>query len=402
MTIKTGFKDEICLMIDATEACQLGCRYCYFRNKSSRSMDVKSVFESTQPIISWSRKNHKKESVRFHYMGGEPLLAWDKILDLNRLGREYCDSIGMNFSWSLTSNLIALDEHKTEHMLNEGASIHCSIDGPSSIHNKNRPYAKTNLPSFDDVAKHIPLALQINPSDTARVTVCPEDAKRLREISEFVLELGFKHVGLFPAEGARNEIEWNNDDIESWGIGLEEACAFVKSAYPGKEVLSTLIEGTGISGKRCHDYCGAGKGLWALDVEGRLHFCHRLTHQPSYSLGYGYEFDENDIDTKSSMSNMRPSSDCLPILCKDCDLVPYCNGGCWTANLLENGNSSTPIESSCMLRRVSLPSVKDLTKHSDPANPEMCILGECIICAGHCYVTLCCDPCQTCNICTVR
>ena len=88
MKAETGFKEEICLMIDATEACQLGCRYCYFRNKSSKSMDVMSVFESSRPIISWSKEKYKKKSVRFHYMGGEPLLAWDRILDLNKLGKD--------------------------------------------------------------------------------------------------------------------------------------------------------------------------------------------------------------------------------------------------------------------------------------------------------------------------
>ena len=145
---------HLTFMIDATDDCQLRCRYCYFGRKGKKMMNIEAVLDGASNTVGVFRD--KIRSVEFHYMGGEPLLAWREILALNANARRRFEEIGVEFRWSLTSNLVALDEAKAEHMVRESASIHCSIDGPPRIHDRNRPF-ESGATSFEQVASHVPL-----------------------------------------------------------------------------------------------------------------------------------------------------------------------------------------------------------------------------------------------------
>ena len=177
-------------MVDATEDCQLGCRYCYFGQKCHHKMNVDKIFEAILRMM----RVFKIDAIKINYMGGEPLMAWKEILQLNKKLKD----ANVDFRWGMTSNLISLDEDKTQHMISEKASIHASIDGDEKSHNLNRPY-RDGRPSYVEVAKNIPNALKITPRDTARVTITPETAGSSMEICDSLFDKGyhFKHH-LFP------------------------------------------------------------------------------------------------------------------------------------------------------------------------------------------------------------
>lgn len=225
---------------------------------------------------------HRLKNVNINYIGGEPLLAWDRILDLNKLAKDYFKKMEIPFRWSMTSNIVDLDEAKSEHMIQEKAGIHCSIDGPTDIHDKNRPFANANgTGSFSKVAKNIPLALRITPNDTARVTVCPEDAQRMPEIAHEILNRGFNSVGLFPAQ-----IDgWTADAVSNWQAGIAGAFELVQKTYGKEKAISTIIKPTVLGDKpESFSYCGAGKGLWAIGVDGKLYFCHHMTNRKELAI----------------------------------------------------------------------------------------------------------------------
>jgi len=100
--------NELSLMVDATTACQLACEYCYFGDKGCKVMDPEKLYLAiTKFSIAFGPQVKK---LRIHYMGGEPLIAWDRMLKLNQKVREFCEVSQIKFGWGLTSNLIALDE----------------------------------------------------------------------------------------------------------------------------------------------------------------------------------------------------------------------------------------------------------------------------------------------------
>lgn len=208
--------NDLSLMVDATTRCQLNCRYCYFGPKTTKTMDSTAVFSGIKALAGVFKE--RLRSVNVHYMGGEPLLGWEEIVQLNAKARSYFLAKGIPFRWSLTSNLVNLTKEMAEFMIAERAGIHCSVDGPMSIHDRNRPF-RDGRGSFDDVIRAIPLALKISPDDTARVTVCPENAGDLSIIAEFVLGAGFRRVGLFPAFN----MAWDGESINLWARSMAVA-----------------------------------------------------------------------------------------------------------------------------------------------------------------------------------
>lgn len=378
-------KFRLSLMIDATNMCQLRCSYCYYGKKGHQKMDIFKVMAAAKNLVAIFEP--RTEEVNFHYMGGEPFLAWEEILELNATAQRFFEKEETKFTWSLTSNLIALDEIKTEHMIQEKAGIHCSIDGPAKIHNKNRPY-RNGRPSFDTVVKNIPLALQITPNDTARVTVCPEDAMFLPEIAETILELGFKNVGLFPA----HDIIWNQKSIDEWAEGIKEAHKKVFDSYQHHKEISTIVRMTQ-KGKNVDrfTYCGAGKGLWAIGIDGKLFFCHHLTNIPELAIIDATQNTPESIRAAIEQSILPPICEQIPAECLACPAKNYCNGGCWTGNLLNSGNSKIPEKTHCQLTQATVIAMRDLAVVN---NPSACWFSDSCSCER-------CHPCQVCDRCHV-
>lgn len=371
---------DLFLSIDATNMCQLRCGYCYFGEKGHQKMDANKIMAAVNNLVPIF--GSKLNKVRFHYMGGEPFLAWEEILALNAAARMRFEEKGIKFSWALTSNLIALDEKKTEHMLREEAGIHCSIDGPARIQNKNRP-RMNGMPSFPDVAKNIPLALQITPDDTARATVCPEDAESIPEIVETIFNLGFQSIALFPALSATG-MEWNNKAIDQWQKGIATAYEETYKSNQAQKRIITLVAPLQKE-KECFAYCGAGKALWSLDVNGNLYFCHRITSSPQFAIIDASQSTSETIQRAIERSIIPPLKT-IPEFCLGCSAKDYCQGGCWIENLIVNGNSMIPYSAICQITRATAPVIGDFLTKDAVVNCGWCgwcmVLFDCKGCFG--------------------
>jgi len=92
--------------------------------------------------------------------------------------------------------------------------------------------------------------LAITPNDTARVTVTPKSANNLLEISEFLLDKGFKKVGLFPVF----DMEWTNSEMKIWSNEIAKSMAKF-----GPDKITTFVRNRGE--REIFSYCGAGKSL---------------------------------------------------------------------------------------------------------------------------------------------
>ena len=372
--------DELTLMIDATNTCQLKCTYCHYGNKGCNYMQVDKLLNATSNFITTMSPIKK---VTFHFMGGEPLIGWKQIQELTCTAKTMMAEKNIAFSWSMTSNLINLDEEKAELMKKQKAGIHSSVDGPQFIHDVNRPF-RSGKGSFVTVDKNISLALQISPNDTARATITPFSSYHLPEITSYLLKKGFKKIGLFPAYN----MDWQQPDFEAWEVGIKEA--YVLAESQGKKI-STVIRDKYYSSKK-FSYCGAGRGLWAFDVNGVLYNCHHLTNQLEYAIIDAStatpEMIKNAILTKSFAP--RPIE--APEKCLACPVLNYCGGGCWAENITNTGDAFLPENISCTFRQITYRSVKNHL--IDPPTlqlvPDPCICEFCEGCIN-------CDDCQGCQ-----
>lgn len=361
-------KVGVSLMVDATNQCQLKCRYCYYGEKGTVHMSTSKVFAATQNMAALF--GDKLKDVNIHYMGGEPLVAWNQILDLNEKSKAHFAKLGIPFRWSLTSNLVGLTEKRAEHMIREKAGIHCSIDGPADIHNRNRPF-RSGKDSFAKVVKAIPLALQITPNDTARVTVCPEDAHRMPEIAHEILDRGFKTVGLFPA----HMDGWGDEAFKGWQEGIAGAFDLVAKKYGREKRVSTIVRETprGVQ-KNGFSYCGAGKGLWAIGVDGKLYFCHHMTNHHELAIVDASTASVEEIRRAIEGSPVPPRTNLPQDVCTQCPALFFCNGGCWSDNFLASGSSIAHEPSDCRLKVATVEAIGERMLIDPPKKRE--VIGD--------------------------
>jgi len=281
-------------------------------------------------------------SIRCHYMGGEPLLAWDEIRRLNEMLSDTLVSMNIKYHWSLTSNLLALDKEKTEIMRTESAGIHCSFDGIKSVHDKNRPYLG-GAGSFDDVVKKVPLALSISPNDTARVTVLPEDAGSIGQIAESVWQNGFKTAGIFPA----SLVHWPRSAIRNWGT---EIASLLALHYDDHSVRTIIRNRQARDGGCRMASCGAGKSLWAIDTEGRLFTCHHFTRFPEQAVIDPINSSPSEIRTAMRNCKFGSVREEISEKCQRCPAARFCTGGCWANEFIEKEILGATYSNECLLR----------------------------------------------------
>lgn len=379
--LESGSRTKINLMVDATNKCQLACTYCYYGKKGSRLMDVNKVFTASTKMAELFAG--RLDEVKIHYIGGEPLLAWDRILDLNEMAKEHFEGLGIPFRWSMTSNLVALDERKADHMIREKAGIHCSIDGPADIHNCNRPF-KGGKGSYAAVFKAIPLALKITPDDTARVTVRPEHAERMPEITHEILNQGFESIALFPATGGH----WTKKNIDGWQNGISSAFDLIRRCHGDRKKLFTIISPSAQStGKgKSFSYCGAGKGLWSIDVDGNIYMCHHMTNKRDLAIINAARASVTEIRSAIEFSEIAPQNDSIHEKCHGCEALDFCRGGCWTSNFFANKSSMIPHKEECLLRIATVNAIGEKMNLSDSGcNACTALLGSGGCSQDHCF-----------------
>ncbi|MFW5720920.1 MAG: radical SAM protein [Bacteroidota bacterium] len=162
--LKSFKNDFLSLVIAPTLKCNFVCPYCY------EDGDVSSMnYSILDQLISYihSIRNIDRLSICWH--GGEPLLAFDKILYF--LDKLYSKFPELLINHSMVTNGYLLCNEKMEKLMKFSLNyIQITIDGTPEHHNRNRPH-KSGMPTYDRIIYHIDNILQNWPSCFVNVRV---------------------------------------------------------------------------------------------------------------------------------------------------------------------------------------------------------------------------------------
>lgn len=138
--------DELNLIINVTESCNLNCSYCSQRNKRLSSIisieTLDSIIDYLDDVI--SRNKYKKLKLKF--FGGEPLIGLEKI-------KYFIDhfSTKIDIEYIIDTNATLLKPEFIE--LFENIIINITLSDRED-HDKNRRYLDGNG-SYDDIVKNL-------------------------------------------------------------------------------------------------------------------------------------------------------------------------------------------------------------------------------------------------------
>ena len=369
------------LVLEAAQACNLRCSYCYAGGGSyggaARLMRPELAGRAARYLV---ESSGDRESVTLVLFGGEPLLNLAALKAAVLEGEAAARERGKKLVVSITTNGTRFTPEALDFLCVHRIGVSVSIDGPPDVHDANRRYpGASGGGTYADVVAGLARLRAHSPRPpAARVTLTPEQWGRVPEVFDHLLELGFLEVGIAPTSPVTAEFLPTPEQDETLFAGFSLlAKRFAHEAAQGRvlpfsnllDLLARLHLGQ-VKGAPC----GAGLGYLALDAEGRFFLCHRLAGAERFCVGDL----EAGIDHAKIRACLAEQAAPRQDACAACWARSLCAGGCHYENHLRETGLGLPPGGSCeFIRRwleLGIRVYADLCR--DPDNPVLAFLGR--------------------------
>jgi len=314
-------REELCITIFSTFACNLKCTYCFqehTRGKTSMKRNVSAA------VVSWIIKEidrTKPESLILSFFGGEPLLNFDALEYISKLINKKARSIGIDLSFDVITNGTLLTQEVVEKLLPLGLkAVKVTLDGFKNSHDRKRPY-KNGKGSYETIVKNIvnccefvPISIGGNYDDSNKGSfVALLDHLQSLGLSKKLNQVHFRPIFSQVAKEGGAEI--------SMGC---ETCSFSETYSEETLFLRNEIIKRGFNAPdttRLGPCRFFNKHSYSIDPEGFIYKCEGFVGITKYSIGSIFEGIKED--TVQRMLNCDPWKNC-----GDCKYIPICGCGC--------------------------------------------------------------------------
>ncbi len=158
--------DTYTFMLLPTYQCNLRCWYCI--QKHADSWMSEQAIERIKTRVKKQVAHDGIRHITLMWFGGEPLLAYDKVVELTRWTKELAESGEMTFNCSVTTNGTLLTEERIEQLRQAGVNHYqITIDGDRTTHNSIKVLGKqsaydTTLRNISLLSQHTTCSLRFN------------------------------------------------------------------------------------------------------------------------------------------------------------------------------------------------------------------------------------------------
>lgn len=224
---------KISLMV--TRACNLRCKYCYFRDSDyeSRRMEFETAKKIVDKCGAYCKENERE--LLIHFFGGEPFLNFNLIRKIIEYSNTNLNGIKINYT--VTTNGTLFNKEIAEFLKKNKVNIRLSFDGCIETHDSQRvmPDGKG---SSEFILKNLHL-FKNYPGISVTMTISQSEASKLKK---GVLELWEKGMKNVKVQYSMDEF-WEKANIAIFReqmISLSEA--YLKLKNSGKDIHLTKID----------------------------------------------------------------------------------------------------------------------------------------------------------------
>ena len=307
--------NEYSVTVLCTLKCNSECTYCYQRNlEFEYAQMTESDFDGLYEYLC----KVPQQNIHINWFGGEPMLLKNQILNFSRRADRDRKHL---YSHSISTNGSIYDERFFREMEQYGlTNVNASMVGLGSIHNQLRPSqdydAEVVFKNLLRMTRHTTVVININ--------LCKSNIDHAKEILE-----RFASYQYLP-------IRFNFSRIVSYDhIPCKEEELDIDTYMKRVIELSNwaLDQGFVICDMSCFQnfgvYCGAyAKNNDVIGPNLYVYQCDR-TYNPADAKG---QIVDGKLILKENCANCANAETCLDPFaieaCKDCKILPYCNGGC--------------------------------------------------------------------------
>lgn len=303
-------------------ACNLACRYCYYRGASSGVMSREMLERTVREAIA---ANDGPEVV-FNWHGGEPLLAGlDFFREAVQLEKRYAD--GKRISNSIQTAGLLLTPDWASFFRDEDFLVGISIDGPVSVHDAFRRDVH-GAGTFDRVLRGVGLLQSAGAQFNTLTTVNQASRGRGLEIYHFLKSIGSRYLQFLPVS---DPLRPENIDAEGFGDWI---CAVYDEwvRHDVGRVFVNLFDATlaawcGLPRGLCTS-CETCDGSVTVDWSGNLYACDHF-HGETQRLGNLARESLRDVLCSGAYFDFsHQKRESLPVKCLRCKYRFACGGEC--------------------------------------------------------------------------
>jgi uncharacterized protein len=294
---------------------------------ANKSLDL--VFKSPSPHI------------KIEFQGGEPLLNFSIIRHIVESAEQRNESAKKNLGFVIATNLAVISDEMLVYCRQHAIHISTSLDGPASLHNKNRP--RPGGDSYERAISGINRVRAALGRDqvSAVMTTTNASLDQAHSIIDEYIALGFDSVFLRPLSpyGFAVKTKWYNSyDTEKWlqfyfegldyiielnrqGLQFKETYAsmiLTKMLTPFQPGYVDLMSPAGIGiGALLYNYDGS---IFASDESRML----AEMGDKAFRIGNVSDAYETLISSDALLDPLEQSFAASAPMCSTCAYEPYC------------------------------------------------------------------------------
>jgi len=315
--------------------CNLACQYCYYVKKnvlfgkeaSMRMSDIVLEEYIIQHIQAWPTAE-----IRFSWHGGEPtILGLDYFQKIVALQKKHQPSDRRIIN-GLQTNGTLLDNDWARFLAAEGFGVGLSLDGPETMHDQYR-LNKQQGPTYSQALRGLRLLQQHRVPYDILCVVHARNVEYPLEVYRFFKTLGAAYLGFLPLVERLPDGTISDRTVPSEAFGAFLCAIFEEwlredigrvSVQMFEETIGRALgreEGLCIFRPTCGD-------IPVIEYNGDFFSCDHYV-EPEHWLGNIRETALVELlESPRQRTFGQAKLDQLPRLCRECEVLSYCYGGC--------------------------------------------------------------------------
>ena len=312
-------ESTLSLTVAVTRACNFDCNYCFEGNRTGKPMNQ----EVEDKLIRFIR-SHRGHALYITWYGGEPLLAFDRILSIHNRLKE----MGRSYNAGMITNGYLLTRDRAD-LLNELniSYLQITLDGGRDTHDSRR-YLKNGGRTYDTIFKNIEGVMESDFRGCLhiRVNVDSRNEEEFAQVyqyfkNKYPKDFG-KRISVYPGF-----VKGDDHPQSSCFFDTERQGVFLAKMYREHGIVPLSI-----FPQRCSQSCTLTKrNSFVVGPDGELYKCWDDVGMPEQVVG---TLDmANNWNAPLIAQGMVEASYLDDPECKQCLYFPICNGGCHRVRL---------------------------------------------------------------------
>ena len=323
-------REQLELVLNVSQECNLQCSYCFSLNQERRIMDENVAEKSLEYFFD----AFEFDSLKLHFFGGEPLTNFRTIIFAVEKARQLSETYNLDSpKFSVVTNGTLITKDMANYFSVNNFEVQVSLDGPKEVHDRFR-LLKCGKGSHDRVIKGLKL-LQKHKGikiSTSSVITKSSDIKNVysyleasvSSIKNMKLDMVYDFHESNTPEFASTEKDFQNNYVGHFDFLVSEYINKLKNFQRPSEYNFThsvlLLWGK----QNKYRYCPAASSRFSIDTEGKIYPCGGAASLREYAIGNIHEgLDSALSDRFDDNLNIHFKEPC-----NSCWAKPLCLGGC--------------------------------------------------------------------------